>query len=95
MSGGQRQKVSIARTIITKPKIIFLDEPTSALDNISENVVMNCLFNIDTTLIVVAHRLSTIQNFDKIVVMDKGEVVGVGNHAELLNTNKYYQNLYQ
>lgn len=95
MSGGQRQKVSIARTIITKPKIIFLDEPTSALDNISENVVMNCLFNIDTTLIVVAHRLSTIQNFDKIVVMDKGEVVGVGNHAELLNTNKYYQYLYQ
>ncbi|MFG5564595.1 peptidase domain-containing ABC transporter [Enterococcus faecalis] len=95
MSGGQRQKVSIARTIISKPKIIFLDEPTSSLDNISESIIMNYLFSLKSTLVIVAHRLETIKNFDQIVVLDKGKIVGIGKHSVLLKTNSVYQNLYK
>ncbi|CDR52647.1 peptidase domain-containing ABC transporter [Staphylococcus schweitzeri] len=95
ISGGQRQKISIARTIISNPKVIFLDEPTSSLDNLSEKAIMNHLFNIESTLVVVAHRLETIKNFDKIIVLDKGGVVGIGTHSELLNKNYVYQKLYK
>lgn len=94
LSGGQRQKISIARTIIANPKVLFLDEPTSALDNDSEKMVMDYLFNMPATLVVVAHRLSTIQKFDRIIVMDQGKIVGVGKHEELLKNNSYYANLY-
>lgn len=95
LSGGQRQKISIARTIISSPKVIFLDEPTSALDNDSERIVMDYLFNMSATLVVVAHRLSTIQQFDRIIVMSEGKIVGVGTHKELLRNNSHYARLYQ
>lgn len=95
ISGGQRQKISIARTIITKPKVIFLDEPTSALDNISERSIMESLFKLNSTIIVVAHRLATIEKFDRIIVMHDGKIVGEGTHSALLKENKYYQDLYQ
>ena len=94
LSGGQRQKISIARTIIFNPDVIFLDEPTSSLDNISERTILNYLFNMDATLIVIAHRLSSIQNFDQIIVMNDGKISAVGTHQELLNTSKYYKKLY-
>lgn len=95
LSGGQRQKISIARTIISNPKVIFLDEPTSALDNDSEKLVMEHLLNMQVTLIVVAHRLSTIRQFDKIVVMNQGRIVEIGTHEELLQNNSHYTRLYQ
>ena len=95
ISGGQSQKLSLARTIISKPSILLLDEPTSALDNISELTIMENLFNTDATIVVVAHRLSTIENFDKIFVMDSGKIIGEGTHQQLIESNSLYQTLYR
>ncbi|WP_242951128.1 peptidase domain-containing ABC transporter [Butyrivibrio fibrisolvens] len=94
LSGGQRQRVAIARTIVSDPKAIFLDEPTSALDNESEKIVMENLIKMNITMVVAAHRLSTIEKFDKIIVMDKGRIVEIGRHDELLKQNGYYARLY-
>ncbi|MFB8726114.1 peptidase domain-containing ABC transporter [Enterococcus casseliflavus] len=94
LSGGQRQKISIARTIICTPEVIFLDEPTSSLDNISEKSIMHHLFDVDSTLVVIAHRLSTIQSFDQIIVMDDGKISAIGTHHELMETNSCYRKLY-
>lgn len=94
-SGGQRQKISIARTVLSSPKIMFMDEPTSALDNISENVIMSNLFECCSTLVVAAHRLSMIYHFHKIVVMDQGKIVATGTHDELLKDSLHYQRLYE
>lgn len=95
LSGGQRQKISIARTILSKPKIIFMDEPTSSLDNISEKIVMENLFKSTSTLIIAAHRLSMIQQFDKVIVMNQGKIVAIGTHEDLLQCCSYYQKLYE
>lgn len=95
LSGGQSQKLSLARTIIANPKVLLLDEPTSSLDNISEIKIMNNLFNMEATVVVVAHRLSTIGNFDKIIVLNHGVIVGQGTHEQLLSSNELYQKLYR
>lgn len=95
LSGGQRQRIAIARTIIAKPRVIFLDEPTSSLDNKSEKILMENLFKMKATLVVVAHRLSTIEHFDKIIVMDQGKIAEIGTHNELIENNKYYADLYK
>ncbi|NTE04743.1 ABC transporter ATP-binding protein [Agrobacterium tumefaciens] len=95
LSGGQRQRVCIARAVLANPPIMLLDEATSALDTESEKLVQDALNNLmkNRTSIVIAHRLSTIQHADKIIVIDKGEVVETGSHAELMIQNGLYRRL--
>ncbi len=97
ISGGQRQRIAIARALLTNPKILILDEATSALDSESEKYVQNAIDNLikNRTTFVVAHRLSTILNADKIIVLDKGQISGIGSHAQLLESSDLYQKLYQ
>jgi len=97
LSGGQRQRIAIARALLKKSKIILFDEATSSLDNESQFYIKKAIDTIagDCTVVLIAHRLSTIIEADVIYVMDKGKVVGHGNHHSLINTNKIYKNLYK
>ena len=92
-SGGECQRIEIARVLAQDPIIIILDEATSALDSQTEFDVMQAIRNRGITSIVIAHRLSTIRDSDLIVVLNKGRVVGQGTHDELLETNEYYRML--
>lgn len=98
LSGGQRQRISIARAILRNPPILILDEATSALDNKVEKLVQQALDNLmkDRTSLVIAHRLTTIQNADEIIVLQRGEIVERGTHNELMaNENGIYTRLYR
>ena len=97
LSGGQKQRVAIARALIKKPKILILDEATSALDSQNEAAFQNMLnlLNKDVTIIVVAHRLSTIKNSDKIIVLSEGQIMEIGNHDELIANDGVYKHLMQ
>ena len=97
LSGGQRQRIAIARAILKNAPILLLDEATSALDTESEQHVQAALDTLmqNRTTIVIAHRLSTIENADRILVMNQGEIVESGSHAQLLLMNGYYTKLYQ
>ena len=97
LSGGQRQRVAIARALLKNAPILILDEATSALDNESERKVQKGLDTLmqGRTTLVVAHRLSTIENADRIVVMKKGQVVEQGTHSELIANESHYSKLQQ
>ena len=92
ISGGQQQRILIARAIISNPRIIFFDEATSALDNITQNMVCETLEAMNSTRVVIAHRLSTIIKCNRIIVMDAGKIVEEGNYSELMkNKGLFYQ----
>ena len=95
LSGGQRQRISIARALIRKPKIIVFDEATSALDSASEKKVQEATSNMmkNCTTFLVAHRLSTIRNADRIVAMKEGRIVEVGTYEELMEKKGYFYEL--
>ena len=87
LSGGQKQRVLIARALVNKPKIIFFDAATSALDNKTQSIVMDSLKKSDATKIIIAHRLTTIMNADKIFVFDEGKIVESGTYEKLMKDN--------
>ena len=96
-SQGQRQLLSFARTVLHKPQILILDEATANIDTETEVLIQESLEKIKNigTMLVVAHRLSTIQHADQIIVLQHGEIIERGNHQELLKQKGYYYKLYK
>ncbi|MDU3751058.1 MAG: ATP-binding cassette domain-containing protein, partial [Peptoniphilus rhinitidis] len=96
LSGGQKQRISIARVFLKNPPILILDEATSALDNKSEIIVQDSIEKLSKgrTTITIAHRLTTVQNADLIIVMTKDGIIERGSHKELMDRKDYYYNLY-
>ena len=96
LSGGEKQRIVIARAMIRRPELLILDEATSALDNISEAAVQKAIDQVskECTTLVIAHRLTTVRNAEKIVVLEKGEIIEEGTHDELLNQKGKYWKMY-
>ena len=97
LSGGERQRISIARALLIDPKILILDEATSSVDTTTEKEIQKALDNLvkGRTTLAIAHRLSTLRKADRLIVLDKGEIIEVGNHDELMAAEGTYFNLYQ
>ena len=97
LSGGQKQRISIARAIIKNPKILIFDDCLSAVDTETEEIILNNLYTIskNKTTIIVSHRISSIKNADKIIVLDNGKIIQQGTHNELVNIDGYYKELFE
>ncbi len=93
ISGGQKQRILIARAIVGKPRVIFMDEATSALDNTTQSRIVDTLEKLNATKIVIAHRLSTVMNCDRIIVMDRGRIKETGNYQELMEQKGLFYQL--
>ena len=93
LSGGQRQRIAIARALLSKPSILLLDEATSALDAESESKIRSSIEKLKgkMSILVVAHRISTVRQADRILVIDKGRLIGEGSHAQLRSNNLLYE----
>ena len=97
LSGGQRQRLAIARALVQKTKIILFDEATSALDNETQSNIQKAIENMkgEYTILIIAHRLSTVIHSDRLILMEDGKILAEGTHKELMKNNKEYQNLYK
>ena len=97
LSGGQRQRLVIARALLTNPSLLILDESTSSLDSESEKEIQRAIQGLHHTVtqIIIAHRFSTIKHADQIVVLDKGKIIAVGDHSQLLQECPLYRRLYK
>ena len=97
LSGGEKQRLAIARALLTAPPILLLDESTASSDGVNERLMREALDSVATgrTLVVIAHRLSTVVDSDKIIVLDDGRVIGQGTHAELVESVPLYRELAQ
>ena len=96
-SGGQKQRLTIARAMLRKPAVLILDDSTSAVDTATDSKIREAFFNHlpDTTVIIIAQRISSIQGADNILVLDDGKVNGLGTHEELMETNDLYRDIYE
>lgn len=97
LSGGEKQRLAIARSILKNTSILLFDEATSSLDNLTQNKIQESIYGLDKdkTILIIAHRLSTIIKCDKIIVIDDGKVLDMGTHRDLLKRCKKYQELYK
>ena len=95
LSGGERQRLAIARALLAAPPILLLDEATASLDGLNEQLLRDAIDAVaqNRTLLVIAHRLSTVVDSDRIIVLDHGRVVGVGTHSELVASTPLYKEL--
>ena len=97
LSGGERQRLAIARALVQKTEVILFDEATSALDNETERQIQESILNLQGkyTVLIIAHRLSTVIHSNRIILIDHGKVIDIGTHEELLKRSPLYQNLYE
>ena len=97
LSGGQKQRLCIARAIIKQPKILILDDSTSAVDTATEAKIRECFYNQlkDTTVLIIAQRISSVKDADKILVLDEGRIDSFGSHDELMESSEIYREIYK